>query len=511
LSVGRLTTILLLALAAVAVTSAAAGPSAASPYRALIPRPVRAQPSPGAFTLDARTRVVVKPASAELRRVGEYLAERLADVSGVEPSVGTARGTLDPGAILLTTRAQAPTLGAEGYELRVRRAGIVLDARRPEGVFRGVQTLLQLLPPQGGVSVPAGTVVDGPRFAWRGFMLDVARHFFGVEEVKRLIDLAAAYKLNRLHLHLTDDQGWRVAIESWPRLAKHGGGTAVGGGPGGYYTQDQYTEIVRHAQSRYVTVVPEVDMPGHTNAALSAYPELSCDGQPRPLYEGIGVGFSTLCIGKPETARFIGDVLRELAALTPGPFIHIGGDEAKATKPDEYVSFVGQVERVVRSLGKRMVGWGEIGTARLSSTSVAQHWDGDRAVLAARQGAKLIMSPATKAYLDMKYDASTALGLSWAGYTGVRDAYQWDPATTLRGVSERNVLGVEAPLWTETVETRADLDFMAFPRLVGHAEVGWSPRRGRSWDDYRQRLAAHGPRLDALGVGFYRSPEVPWR
>jgi hexosaminidase len=504
--------VLALVLVAVAVTArATAGSHGGSPYRELIPKPVRAEPRSGEFVLEPVTRIVVSPGSAELRRTGAYLAERLGKAVGGELTVVAARGGHRDRAIHLAASDASAALGSEGYELRVRRDGIEIAAGRPEGVFRGVQTLLQLLPGGGGRSLPAGTVVDRPRFEWRGFMLDVARHFFAVEDVKRLIDVAALYKLNRLHLHLSDDQGWRLDIRSWPRLARHGGRTAVGGGRGGFYTQAQYAEIVRYAASRYVVVVPEIDMPGHTNAALASYPELSCDGKPRALYTGIEVGFSSLCIGNAVTDRFIADVLREVAALTPGPYLHVGGDEASSTQPDDYVAFVGQAEQVVRSLGKRLVGWGEIGAAPLSSTSIAQHWHGGRAQQAVGRGAKVVMSPAEKTYLDMKYDRSTALGLSWAGFTSVRDAYDWDPATTLPGVAERDVLGVEAPLWSETLESIADVEYMALPRLLGHAEIGWSPRRGRSWDDYRRRLAAHGRRLEALGVGYYRAPGIPWR
>ena len=343
-------------------------------------------------------------------------------------------------------------------------------------------------------------------------MLDVARHFFGVNDVKRLIDLMSLYKLNRLHLHLTDDQGWRLAIRSWPRLTSHGGRTAVGGGEGGHFTQRQYAAIVAYARERFVDVVPEIDMPGHVNAALSSYARLNCDGVARAPYTGIEVGFSSLCIRKELTYAFVDDVVREVAALTPGPYIHIGGDEAHSTAPDDYRAFVERVQRIVRARGKRMLGWEEIGKTRLRRTSVAQHWqDPALAVRAVEQGAKLVMSPATKAYLDMKYTEGSPLGLTWAGTTTVQDAYGWDPATQVPGVTEKDVLGVEAPLWTETTATRADLDYLAFPRLLGHAEIAWSPPTGRTWASYRRRLAAHGPRLEALGVAFYRSPEVAWR
>ncbi len=286
--------------------------------------------------------------------------------------------------------------------------------------------------------ISLGTIHDRPRFAWRGAMLDVARHFFGVGEVKRLVDLMALYKLNRLHLHLTDDQGWRIAIRSWPRLTSHGSLTEVGGGPGGRFTQREYASIVAYARARFVEVVPEIDMPGHVNAALSSYASLNCNGVAPEPYSGIEVGFSSLCIRKELTYEFVDDVVRELAALTPGPYVHIGGDEADATDPGDYRTFVERVQAIVRSHGKRMIGWEEIAKAKLRKTSVAQHWhDPALARRAVEQGAKLIMSPATKAYLDMKYTSASPLGTTWAGTTTVRDAYAWDPAAQVPGVDDR--------------------------------------------------------------------------
>ena len=214
---------------------------------------------------------------------------------------------------------------------------------------------------------------------------------------------------------------------------------------------------------------------------------------------------------KASTYSFLEDVLSEVAALTPGPYIHIGGDEAAATTPADYVRFIKRAQSIVARYGKHVIGWDEIARAALAPTTVVQHWYGNGAASAARRGAKVIMSPAEHAYLDQKYNASTRLGLKWAGYISVEDAYRWDPVTALSGVRARNVLGVEAPLWTETIITRADMDYMFFPRLIGIAEIGWSPRTGRNWSEYRLRLAAQGDRLDALGIDYYRAPEVPWR
>jgi hexosaminidase len=486
----------------------------------VIPKPLAQSPERGSFVLRPTTRIVVRGRDAESARVARLLAARLRPATEYRLPVSAVSGEVPDGSITLALVPGDRRLGEEGYRLVVTRSGVMLTAKRAAGLFWGAQTLRQLLPAaveadarQPGPWVLAlGTIHDRPRFAWRGLMLDVARHFYGVGEVKRLVDLMTLYKLNRLHLHLSDDQGWRIAIRSRPRLTRHGGRTEVGGGPGGWYTQRQYRELVRYARERFVTIVPELEMPGHTNAALSAYPELTCNGVAPDLYTGIEVGFSSLCIHKEATYRFVEDVVREVAALTPGPYLHIGGDEADATDPAEYTTFVDRVQRIVRRHGKRMIGWEEVARAGLHRTSIAQHWhDAALAQKAVGRGARLIMSPATNAYLDMKYTRQSPLGLVWAGTTTVRDAYEWDPATQVDGVSERDVLGVESPVWSETISTRADLDFLAFPRLLGHAEIAWSPAAGRSWPDYRRRLAAQGERLDALGVAFYRSPEVRWR
>jgi hexosaminidase len=481
------------------------------PMNPLIPLPVSTTATGGTFTLAGAT-ITVDPGSAELAAIGDLLARWLGSATGANASVLPAGAALPAGAIRLTANAADPALGDEGYELAVTPDGISLVANRPAGVFYGVQTLRQLFPPafESGVPQPAPwalpTVVirDAPRFAWRGLMLDVARHFFSVDDVKRVVDLMGAYKLNRLHLHLSDDQGWRLMIESWPRLAEVGGSTAVDGDPGGFYTQAEYAELVAYARSRYVDVVPEIDMPGHTNAALASYPELTCAGVAPAHYTGIRVGFSSLCVDKEITYAFVEDVIREIAALTPGPYLHVGGDEALSTSDADYQAFMTRVQEIVQAHGKQMLGWEEVACIDLAPGSVVQHWHNDLAKCAAGQGIKIIMSPAGRAYLDMKYDATTALGQDWAGTVDVETAYAWDPATVRPGITEDAVLGVESALWTETVRTMDELEYLVFPRLLGHAEIGWSPTAGRSWDEYRQRLAGHDARLEALGVDFYR-------
>ncbi|WP_446214645.1 family 20 glycosylhydrolase [Micromonospora sp. IBSANI012] len=416
----------------------------------------------------------------------------------------------------------ADELGAEGYRLDVTPTGVRISADTATGLFHGVQTLRQLLPaavesPSPVAArwvVPGGVLVDRPRFPYRGAMLDVSRHFFGVADVLRVIDHLARYKLNHLHLHLTDDQGWRIAVDSWPTLTTVGGATEVGGGPGGFYTGADYRRIVRYAARRHVTVVPEIDLPGHTNAALTAYPELAPDRVAPPPYTGTEVGFSYVDPASERTYDFVADVLGEVAALTPGPWLHIGGDEAFKVKGAAYTGFVERTQRIVAGTGKTVIGWHQIAPAGHTEGRVLQWWGTDGAdpvvAEAVRRGARLILSPGNHAYLDMKYAPDTPIGHDWAGLIDVRRAYDWDPGTHVADVPADAVLGVEAPLWTESVTTLAEVEFMFLPRLPAIAELGWSPRSAHDWAGFRERLAGHGPRWATAGIAFHRAPEIPW-
>jgi len=491
-------------------------------------------PAPESIELHEGVEFVIEPDTSiavngpESRPVGEYLAGVLRKPTGYPLPLAIQPGGVDNTVSLTLTRGRRGR-GGESYSLGVGVSGIDLAADTPEGLFRGVQTLRQLLPAaiektSDGPSVaepwtvPGVRIEDRPRWGWRGSMLDVARHFIPVAGVKRHIELACRYKLNMLHLHLTDDQGWRIHVDRWPRLSRHGGRLQVGGTSGGYYTKDEYREIVSYAAERHMTVVPEIDMPGHTHAALASYPQLNCDGRPRSLYTGTDVRVSSLCIGKEVTDRFVEEVLAEIAELTPGPYLHVGGDEASQTSPEDYVAFIKRVEEIILAQGKTMVAWEEAGRAGLAAGSLVQFWNNGSgapsgfklARSAVERGQKLVMSPSDRAYLDMKYDITTELGTQWAGFVDVRRAYDWDPSQFIAQVDESDIAGIEAPIWTETIADVDSLEFMVWPRLAGIAELGWSPT-GRSWDEYRMRLAAHGPRWEAIGVNFFRSPHVPWR
>ena len=510
-------------------------PLAALGAHQVIPVPATVTPGAGAsFALTASTIVVVPAAKSdadrESARVGEQIARLLRPATGFNVPVTVANGVTPRGAVIV--RLGGPSdLGAEGYALAISADSVVLTSSAPAGLFYAAQTLRQLLP--SGIeaeqspiraasawTLPPGRITDHPRFAYRGAMLDVARHFFTVDEVEQLIDVLALYKLNALHLHLSDDQGWRIQIDARPRLTSVGGATEVAGRGAGFYTKADYAEIVRYARDQFITVVPEIDMPAHTQAAIVAYPELGC-GRPAPdsspnaplpgLYTGIAVGFSALCPDRESTYAFIEDVVRELAAMTPGPYLHVGGDEVAVLSLAQYAQFVERVQDIVQRHGKTVIGWDEIGRARLRPGTVAQLWRADTAMLAARQGAKLIISPATRAYLDMKYTPATEVGHRWAAFIELQTAYDWDPVTHFPGVREGDVLGVEAALWSETVKNITAAEYLILPRLPAIAELAWSPASTHDWEHFRSRIAAHAHRWRMLGANFYPSPQVTWQ
>ncbi|NVJ86132.1 MAG: beta-N-acetylhexosaminidase [Algoriphagus sp.] len=507
--------------------------------RGLIPVPSQINSSRGAFELTGSAAIQLVGDASSLSSVATYLADQ------IRPSTGFDLQQSESGNIILELTGN--DLSDESYRLEIQQDQVKIQGNSPAGVFYGVQTFLQSFPPELFSSekqavkwlAPTGTIEDAPEYEYRGAMLDVARHFIGMEDVKHFIDQMAHLKLNYFHLHLTDDQGWRIEIKSWPKLTEIGGSTEVGGGESGFFTQEDYQEIIRYAAERFITIVPEIDMPGHTNAALASYGELNPginlpDGdlstvnkpvhgseidfssnliirEPAELYTGTEVGFSTFDTDLDLTYQFIDDVVRELSAITPGDYIHIGGDESHVTRKDDYVVFVEKVQEIVQKYGKTSIGWDEIATAKLLSGNIAQFWaDEENAGLAVEQGNRILMSPAKKAYLDMQYDSTSRIGLHWAAYIELDSAYLWDPAQYASGISKEDIFGIEAPLWTETVENRADIEYLVFPRLAAIAEVAWAPANTRDWTDFQARIKELGKDWEAQGIEFYRSPKVNW-
>ncbi len=475
----------------------------------IIPLPPTITASGDAFFLDESVRIYA-PAGEDMERIAGTLQAFLAGHTGAEPQVSEPEDEEESGIYL--NLDEAAELGEEGYMMEIGPEQLKVTASGPAGLFYAVQTLKQaIVVDEKYTYFPTGAIRDTPEYGYRGNMLDVARHFFTVEEVKRLIDYLAFYKFNHLHLHLSDDQGWRIEIKSWPKLTEVGGSTEVGGGPGGFYTQEEYKDIVAYAQEHFITIVPEIDMPGHTNAALASYPELNCDGKATELYTGTRVGFSTLCIDKDVTYEFVNDVVREISEMTPGPYFHIGGDESHVTPMEDYIPFINRAQEIVASHGKTVIGWDEISHAELAEGTVVQYWaETENALRAIEKGAKVLMSPAWKIYLDMQYDSTSEYGLHWAAYIPVDSAYMWSADQVTSEISNEHILGIEAPLWSETVSDLDEAEYLIFPRLLGYSEIGWTPAENRNWEDYKRRLIEHTAIMEAMDIDFYRAPEIDW-
>lgn len=457
----------------------------------LIPRPHTVRESPGAFRLTQETAVAALGLSGEARRVAEYLARSLRTSTGLPLPVGDTESAAPAGVIRLAldpsigtdTRAdtQGPDeqAGEEAYALTVMPDSVVLRAATAQGLFHGVQTLRQLLPPAietGAVvagsaawTIPGVEIVDRPRFGYRSMMLDVVRHFLPVADIKKLIDALAAYKFNALHLHLSDDQGWRIELPSRPALTAVGSDFQVGEGDGGFLTAADYAEITAYAAERFITVVPELDVPGHTNAALPAHPELARDGYQATKFRGTGIGFGALDPDNEQTYRFLEDVFGDLAAMTPGPYLHLGGDEVDMLDKEPFDRFLRRAASIAAATGKTVIGWEEIIATGASDRVVAQYWGRNHGAAAigfgvsdeqfreaVAKGTRAVVSPAAHSYLDMKYAADSPFGQDWAGLVGVRQAYEWDPVGYLGDVPPERILGIEAALWTETVATTAE-------------------------------------------------------
>ncbi|MGF6833089.1 hexosaminidase [Paenarthrobacter sp. TE4293] len=499
----------------------------------LIPRPSHVEPLDApAFTLNSTARI---GATGPAVPVAGQLASLLRRSTGFAlPIVEDTR----PGDISLEV-VETLDGGPEAYVLSVTEEGAKLAAATAAGLFNGVQTLRQLFPAavEGAAPtdttwvVPAVEIADAPRFAYRGLMLDVARSFFTVEEVKEQIDVMTQFKLNALHLHLTDDQAWRIEIHD-PGSAGNPSGlpyaklTGVGGqgavevstavpprGNSGFYTQQDFRDIQAYAASKNVLVVPEIDLPGHVNAALAAIPQLNPDSQVKPMSTTAEVGWSTLTADLPATYEFVREVLNQLAAITDGPYLHIGGDEAHVTGHDDYVAMVQQFVQIGAETGKAVVGWNEFAAVDLPEGAVIQYWHGafePTVQQAEKGGSQVIMSPAANTYLDQKYDPASPIGLSWVegGPFTWSEYYNWDPAQG--GLNDQHILGVEGPLWTETVRNNQQAQWLLYPRAVSLAEVAWSGQEVRNAGDFRRRLGALGERLAQQGVVFQEAPDVEW-
>jgi hexosaminidase len=493
----------------------------------------------GQFTLNDRVQIIPEPNTKEVAAVGDYLAAHLRPATGFAVPVGGKAG-----AIKLQLDAAAKELGAEGYELTVTPQSALIRAPQPAGLFYGAVTLLQLLPPEifsqqavKGMAwtAPCVKISDQPRFGWRGMMLDVSRHFFSKDEVKHLLDAMALHKLNMFHWHLTDDQGWRIEIKKYPQLTQAGAwrkdigfgldpksSTAYGpdGRYGGFYTQDDIREVIAYAQARFITIVPEIEMPGHAGAILSQFPNLSCEGKAFGEL-GAGVHASVYCAGRDDTFAFIENVLAEVVALFPCKYVHIGGDEvpkgnwkkcekcqarikAEGLKNEHELQsyFIRRVEAIVNGKGRTLIGWSEIREGGLAPRAALMDWIGG-AVEGASGGHDVVMSPTSHCYFDY-YQSQRhsheprAIG----GFLPLRKVYSFEPIPAkLAPEQHKHILGAQGNLWTEYIPSLKQVEYMAFPRGAALAEVAWSPAAAKSWDSFVQRMPAHEKRLAAAGIG----------
>lgn len=499
----------------------------------LIPLPLKIEPRAGTFALTAQTTLTADPAN---QANAVYLQAILTLPTGFPLPILENPSTHLPVIRLCTDENNL--LGREGYTLAITPHTLTVTASTPTGVFYGLQTLRQLLPPEierrapalnPPWQIPCLNIEDTPRFSWRGFMFDEGRHFHGKETVLRLLDWMALQKLNTFHWHLTEDQGWRIEIKPFPRLTEigaHRPGTShsmFGGSDGlphgGFYTQEDIKTIVAYAAERHITIVPEIEIPGHSLAALAAYPELSCTGGPFEVATRFGIFPDIYCAGKEQTFTFLTGVLDEVMDLFPSPYIHIGGDEAPKARwkkcpacqtrirqenlKDAHalqVYFTNRIAAYLSTHGRRALGWNQILHEGLDPQALVQYWIGRQKPIlnALQQGRDVIMSDFRYTYLNYSYSLAS-----------LKTAYEYDPVP--RGLPPQatsHLLGLESALWTEFIPTRARLDYQAFPRLLAHAETNWTPSARKNYTDFQRRLTAFLPRLDELDIRYAPARDV---
>jgi hexosaminidase len=517
----------------------------------VIPVPPEIKSADGQFVLTGDTSIVVQDNQTRLRQIAEYLAEHLKPSTGFELNIlSDVDETASKGKIYLRLeKKQNPQLGKEGYKLKAGPDEITITANTPAGAFYGIQTLLQLLPYEVESAekvndiqwtVPCVEITDWPRFAWRGLLLDVSRHFFTKQQVKDFIEQMARYKFNTFHWHLTDDPGWRIEIKKYPKLTEVGAWRVprqgrwgnldppgAGEKPtcGGFYTQQDIREIVAYASQRFVTIVPEIEMPAHSLATLAAYPELACTQGPFHVDPGsrfYGQIQNTLCVGNEKVYEFLEGVFTEVAGLFDGEYIHMGGDEAfkgfwgkcpKCQKlmqehnlksEDELQSyFVKRVEGIIESKGRRLIGWDEILEGGLAPNATVMSWRGTAGgIAAAKMGHAVVMSPSPYYYLDLYQGDSVAEPATY-GMSRLSSCYAFEPVPD--GIEAALVLGVQGNLWTEEISEFRHAQYMTWPRGFAVAETAWSPKDKKSWPDFVKRIESQFRRFDAADIKYARS------
>lgn len=527
-------------LSALLIVNACAVKEPAIPYDSvsIVPKPVRQVQSIGELKLKDNIQIIIH--NEEGKQVASLLEDYLQD-KNINTTIAESGG--NENAIRLNI-IKADSLTKEGYTLSVNNTGITINANSGAGLFYGIQTLMQLIP-ESAKSIPFIDITDYPRFSHRGLHLDVGRHMFPPEFIKKYIDLMARHKMNTFHWHLTDDQGWRIEIKKYPKLqevAAHRKETAVGyattatrstvsydGKPyGGFYTQSEVNDIVQYATQRHVTIIPEIELPGHAQAALTAYPNLGCTGGPYAVATTWGVFEDVFCAGKEETFTFLQDVFDEVLPLFPGKYIHIGGDECPKSRwracphcqkriktenlNDEHELqsyFIQRMEKYLNSKGKQIIGWDEILEGGLAPNATVMSWRGEEGgIAAAKQKHHVVMTPGPWCYFDKYQDTTQTEPLASKGYLPVRKVYAYEPVPDILSPEEaKYILGAQGNVWTEYIKTPDHVEYMVYPRACALAEVTWTSRKNKNYDDFVRRMKTHVKRLDKWKVNYAKHIE----
>ncbi|MBN2732419.1 MAG: beta-N-acetylhexosaminidase [Balneolaceae bacterium] len=510
----------------------------------IIPQPAQLELKEGAFNLTPSSKILLRNSADSLRPLADYLNNQIASATWADLAI-VKETTARDSAIVLTLNPEGHFKNDEAYHLSVTPQKIEIAAPTTAGVFYGIQSLLQLLPPeifyddptrvpQNTVwNIPAVEITDYPRYEYRGLHLDVARHFFSVSFIKQYIDLLAMHKMNRFHWHLTEDQGWRIQIKQYPKLTEIGAwrdSTLVGhygtdryDGEryGGYYTQEEIREVVQYAKKRHVTIIPEIEIPGHSSAALAAYPELSCNPDKQYHVQTTWGIFEDIYCPSETTFTFLENVLTEVMKLFPSQYIHIGGDEApkdawknsqlaqrvierEGLENEEELQsyFITRIEKFLNKHGRQIIGWDEILEGGLAPNATVMSWRGEKGgIKAAKQGHNVVMTPGSPLYFDYyQADAETEpLAIGWLNT--LKETYSYEPTPDeLTKEESRYILGAQGNVWTEYMKSGNKVEYMAYPRASALSEVVWSPKEKRNWDGFLQRLQTHFQRLEFMGV-----------
>jgi hexosaminidase len=512
---------------------------------AIIPAPVSIQGFKGDFVISEKTRIILAPADDETKLAADFFANLVRNSTGMSLPVEEGKKPAK-GSVFMTLDTAIEN--DEGYELTVTHKKVIVRGGSAAGLFYAVQTMRQIMPTELEspsiverlvLTIPACEIKDEPRFGYRGMHLDVGRHMFPIAYIKRYIDMIALHKMNRFHWHLTEDQGWRIEISKYPNLTTTGAyrkETLVGHGGrkpfefdgkpyGGFYTKDEVKEIVEYARSKFITVIPEIEMPGHAMAALASYPELGCTGGPYEVQTRWGVFDDVYCAGKEETFSFLEDVLTEVMELFPSEYIHIGGDECPKTRwkkcplcqkrmkeeglKDEHELqsyFIKRIEKFVLSKGRKIIGWDEILEGGLAPEATVMSWRGTTGgIEAARQKHDVIMTPYTYVYLDYYQCEPQGEPLAIGGYLPLEKVYLYNPVPEeLTPEEQKYILGVQGNLWSEYLKTPDYMEYMAYPRMFAIAETGWTPNRLKDFEDFLTRIEVLKKRYDAIGINYFK-------